>query len=151
MDNFLQKFGFKSRTLTLMLHSTDFSTGRTALYSKTLKAISEKPFLGYGLAGDRVILGGTYPHNFFLEVIAQFGVIFGFLFSVLIIVLCIVGFFANKPVVRDLTAIFFSIGFIHLLLSGSYLTSANFWLLIAIGFDSICLHKRKQVSDNICS
>lgn len=142
LDLVLKNMGFGSRTLRIFLSSSaDFSSGRINIYSFIVECIKERPLLGYGLAGDRVLLGGTYPHNFFLEVLVQFGVIIGGLIIILFIYFCIKGMFNNKDEAEtDLALLFFGIGFIQLLVSGSYLTSGNFWL-----FMSICMNSTNTI------
>ena len=56
-----------------------------------------------------------------------------------IIVLVILLILCFKPIIssvdrvdRDLALIFFALGLVPLLMSGSYLTSGNFWIFMAI-------------------
>lgn len=149
LDLILRNMGFSSRTLSIFLSdSVDFSSGRINIYSFIIGCIKERPFLGYGLAGDRVLLGGTYPHNIFLEILVQFGIIIGSLIIVLIIYLCIKAMFNNKDKVEtDLALLFFGIGFVQLLVSGSYLTSGNFWLFMSICINSTNAIKYKSYND----
>ncbi|MSS44169.1 O-antigen ligase family protein [Anaerosalibacter bizertensis] len=146
----LENMGFRSRTLRIFLsNSVDFSSGRINIYSFIVECIKERPLLGYGLAGDRVLLGGTYPHNFFLEVLVQFGVIIGGLIIILFIYFYINGIFNNKDEVEtDLALLFFGIGFVQLLVSGSYLTSGNFWLFMSICINSTNTIKHKFYNDS---
>lgn len=66
INNILLKFNIKSRTLELFMQDIFYLSGRGNLYSKLLKSISKKPFLGVGLFGDRRVIG-KYAHNIFFE------------------------------------------------------------------------------------
>lgn len=146
LEKKLIEFNISSRTLRMIIHGTgDFTTGRSSIYDATILNILEKPFLGYGIAGDRVFLSGTYPHNIFLELLAQFGIIVGSIIAVIFLTYSLKGIFFNKNhIEKHLAVMFFGIGFIQLLFSGSYLTSSNFWLFIAICTSSVHFKKTKS-------
>lgn len=126
--------GLSSRSLRILLAGSeiDFLTGRGSIYGTTLTKISNQPFFGYGIAGDRVFLNGTYPHNIFLELLVHFGVIIGGLLIISLLILslnCI--FFEKDSTIRNIGIIFFSVGFVGLVFSGSYLEKSNFWIFLS--------------------
>lgn len=129
--NILSNHGIKSRAISLFLDpSADFSSGRDILYYYTLNYINKRPILGYGILGDRKVLH-AYPHNIFLELLMQYGIIIGSL--ILITLLGLIFYrFLKKSNNKEKYFFAFSLGFITLLVSGSYLTSYNFWLFLAI-------------------
>jgi len=135
----LIKHGVQSRTIYLLLSDNiDFSTGRSEIFSNTINNIFLNPILGYGVGGDRLFLNGTYPHNIFLEIIAQFGIILGGILSLILITYWVNGIFLNKSTTNQhLAMIFAGVGLISLFFSGSYLTSSNFWLFMAICISSV--------------
>jgi O-antigen ligase len=145
IDMFLRDYGISSRTMYLLMNNNaDFSSGRLDIYKLTIEEILKKPILGYGLAGDRIFLNGTYPHNIFLEVLAQFGVVFGSLILIIFVFYWFIGMVLNKnKTERDLAIMFFGIGVVQLFVSGSYITSANFWLFMSICINSIHFRKNK--------
>jgi O-antigen ligase len=145
LNNLLIKYGVQSRTIYLLLSDNiDFSTGRSEIFSDTINNIFLNPVLGYGIGGDRVFLNGTYPHNIFLEIIAQFGIVLGGIFSLVLIMYWFIGIFLNKNTIdQHLAIIFAGLGLISLFFSGSYLTSSNFWLFMAICISSIHFTKHK--------
>jgi O-antigen ligase len=148
LQNTLYKYGINSRTLNLLLSDNiDFLTGRKEIFANTISHIIQKPIIGYGIAGDRVFLSGTYPHNIFLEIIAQFGVIMGGILIVTFLVYWTNGLFFNKnKTERHLGIIFAGLGLISLFFSGSYLTSSNYWLFMAICVSSV--HFGKSINDS---
>lgn len=128
--------GLPSRAVFLLLRSSaegvDFLTGRAQIWSVAMNSIYERPIWGYGIAGDRVFLYGTYPHNLFLEVLVQFGVILGLLIITAFIAVVLLGWIKASPTEREFIAVFIGLGLVPLMVSGSFWVSANFWLLIAI-------------------
>lgn len=150
VNMFLIKFGISSRTMILLSGgNADFSTGRSYIYKLVIQKILEKPVLGYGLAGDRIFLYGSYPHNIFLEVLVQFGIIFGSSILTIFIFYWIKGIALNKnKEEQDLAIMFFGIGLVQLFISGSYIEASNFWLFMAICFNSV--HFKKQETEKVC-
>lgn len=75
----LLKIGIRSRTLSLFLRDGIHLSGRDRIYKNIISEIMENPILGIGLAGDRRILYGNnaYVHNIFIELIGNFGLLFG--------------------------------------------------------------------------
>lgn len=146
LNDLLVKNDVRSRTIYLLLSDTvDFSTGRSEIFSDTIDNIFLNPIFGHGIGGDRVFLNGTHPHNIFLEIIAQFGIILGGVFSLILISYWFIGVFLNKSTTNQHLAIIFSgLGLISLFFSGSYLTSSNFWLFMAICISSVHFSKNKS-------
>lgn len=83
---------------------------------------------GHGIFGDRYFLDGTYAHNIFLEVWLDFGIILGTLVLLFLIVFITKTFLRSND--KKLFLLFFSLGFMPLLVSGSYLISIMFSILI---------------------
>ena len=85
--NTLERFGVTSRTLSLLASEEGLIghlSNRDEVYETCLKQLNDNPVLGVGLFGDRLFLNGSTSHNFFLEVMLDFGYIIG---GVLILVL----------------------------------------------------------------
>ena len=134
LDNFLQQRNISSRTVRLLLHnSIEHDSGRDVLYEKALIA-SQNLFIGNGMAGDRVVLGGTYAHNLFLEIFLEYGFILGTIFTIVLIYnLVRTLFFKNKTIMYYLFfAIFFTTGFIKLQFSSSYTLEPTFYIMLAL-------------------
>lgn len=137
---FFLKLGINSRTLMLFLREDINLSGRDQLYKATINAISKKPILGHGLAGDRKILDGFYVHNIFLEIILNFGIIFGLLLGMVLIIIIIKVILSRNCKLYDMGIIWFSLGFIHLMITGSYLIDMKFWIFLGV-FINIIKHK----------
>lgn len=140
-----------SRTYILLSQGRLFSfSTRIPYYSNVLSAFKESPFSIHGFYADRVLLYNTmspeqtlnasvygmYVHNFFLEILYQFGI-----WAVIILVLLIVNSFkAFRYSIKSeissfilLYIIFLSYAAGQLLVSSSYLSSPSF--AIFIGFN----------------
>ena len=124
--------GVRSRTLLLFLQDGVHLSGRDIIYRGVMAEIIESPWLGIGIAGDRRVLSGGYTHNFFIELIGNFGFILGILVSVGIIILIIKALIIKDRDKYNLIIIWMSLGFVHLMVSGSYLTDINFWIFLGL-------------------
>lgn len=129
---FFGRLGFQSRTLN-MFATGDFSSssGRDEIYNKMINVMWDHPF-GIGIFGDRVYLNGLYCHNIFLEIALNFGLIVFLGILVYSIVKFVKVYKASNKVYRNILVLFLVVGFIPLLISGSYLTDYNLGLFIGI-------------------
>lgn len=86
----LEKAGISSRTVNKLLSGIEAvtdNTGRSVIWGNCRKAIAKRPWTGYGIGGERNLyllgsqyvsnLGGVYAHNFFYEILLDFGVVLG--------------------------------------------------------------------------
>lgn len=85
--NLLFQLGLSSRTLLLFLQDGVHLSGRDEIYTNVIQEILKSPVFGIGLAGDRRFLDGSYVHNFFIEILGNFGLIIGSLLSILLILI----------------------------------------------------------------
>lgn len=108
------------------------SSGRDALYSQIIEAIKKRPILGYGLMGDRPIVG-FYVHNLFLEVWCHYGVILGSAIIIAIICIPVAALIkVRKSDVFNFVLMLMCMVFIKLLFTGSYLYEPYLFFLIGV-------------------
>lgn len=127
--------------------------GRNSLKSKSMALIWDHPF-GMGLGQERVALSdnhkeavGNYPHNFFLEIFIQYGWILGFSIIISMLYFMFISFFKNKNVTtKNIWLMFFFIGFLPLMFSGSYINWPLYWLFLGLTVNII--HENKLVRKN---
>lgn len=130
-------FGIKSRTIALFLKEGPIHlSGRDILFQSVWEAFMENPLLGIGLAGDRLILNGAYVHNFFVELLVHYGILFGGFIILVLGYFIIRAFVIINNLNYRLFLIFFSIGFVPLMVSSSYLTDLKFWIFLGIVFNN---------------
>lgn len=130
--NFLLRFGINSRSLILFTRENVYLSGRDRIYENVLSEILGNPILGIGIAGDTRIIGNSYVHNFFIEVVGNFGVVFGVILSIALIILIVKSLISKNYNRYNLTIIWVSLGFVHLMVSSSYLTDLKFWILLGL-------------------
>lgn len=130
--SFLQGFGINSRTLILLLRENIYLSGRDQIYEMVIEEIINHPFLGIGLAGDTRIIGSSYVHNFFIEAIGNFGVVLGSFIGVGIIIIIINSLLAKDTFKYNLTIVWLCLGFVHLMVSSSYLIDMKFWIFLGL-------------------
>lgn len=131
----LESYGLYSRALELyMAGELDSDNGRDVIKEQIMRGIHQNPY-GWGLFGDRVITHGeNYAHNFFREILAEFGLYIGPLVLIFFFYLILTGFFKVKAGDKDMYVLFFCACFIPMLVSSSYLTDTNFAILIGVMF-----------------
>lgn len=131
IQGLLFQLGFSSRTIWMFLGQSEQLGSRALLYREVAAATIDHPFVGIGIAGDRYVLGG-YVHNIFLEVLANYGVPIGMMIVLGLISLQVRWFFCKDAQKYEIFSLWVSIGFLPLLVSGSYLESMYFWIFIGL-------------------
>ena len=131
--NVLLHHGIYSRTLYLLSDNRGFYlSGRFPIYQGIIAEIMNNPFLGIGLGGDRRITNGTYAHNLFIELICNFGFIIGGIFIISILYLILYSLQYKNNTKYTLSLLWIALGFIPLMVSGSYLISISFAIFLGI-------------------
>lgn len=144
MGNILQflntlflKFGIQSRSIALFLSEGVYLSGRDKIYALITNKIMANPFWGLGLAGDRAVLEGTYAHNFLIEVVSNYGIIFGVLILAIILYFTVKSLATKSTDEYNMIIIWISLGFVHLMVSSSYLIDLKFWIFSGIVINSL--------------
>lgn len=134
-----------ARTLVLLMNSTtlvQFLTGRDELYKYTIELIDKNMLLGLGVFSGNVFLGqklgydtyaeGVYPHNIILDLWLQFGIIFGTVLLIFIIVFVTRNVNRMKKIDKNAAAmlLIFVARNISLLVTSSYVIEPSFWFMI---------------------
>ena len=151
--DFFEDIGFSTRVFDMFLQGAFVeSEGRELLYSKIIDAIKENPIIGYGLMGDRPIIG-FYVHNLFLEVLCHFGVALGSIILLLIVgIPCRALSKCRKTDAFVFILMLMCIVFVKLMFSGSYLDEPYLFFLIGV---SISVNRRiesvEKQSNNNCA
>lgn len=113
-------------------------SGRWQIYKYAVELAQTNWLTGAGIFSDRILLqeiGKTYPHNMFLEFLIHFGYPVTFAISCwFVIKSSIVLFFKKIPFDKKtiFTSLFFSMGFLILMFSSSYLIQPHFFALIGL-------------------
>lgn len=124
-------------TLYRIQENTDFTSGRIDIYKQAIQVIFDNPF-GIGLFGYlKKIDGATigyYPHNIFIEIALNWGIII-FLIFILFSLYFFYRFLKIKDKrYRNFIWIFCLLN-MNLLVSNSYMKYQFFWLFLAISLN----------------
>lgn len=137
LSNIIKKIGNSDSYLILQYQNNSFfqSAERIRIYKTAFSYLSKSitSILPKGLFFDRVILGGVYAHNYFLELLIDFGTVIG---SVLSIKSMIFLWKTYRCSIRsDITSLYLVILFsclLRYLLSGSFFTEPLFYLGVGL-------------------
>lgn len=129
-----ESLGLSTRVFDKIM-SGDFavSDARVNLKDRVQHYLLAYPLVGLGIYGDRFVSGGQYAHNLFLEIYGQFGILMGTIITVALVAVSYRGI-RNAFKSKDKNAqmiILLLLGYcFKLLVSGSYLREAFFWLML---------------------
>ena len=127
--------------LFLLSESGDISNGRDILYKNAIEYIKQRPLLGYGI-GYYEKFNQIYPHQLFLELLCEFGII-GMVLIIFPIIrrgYLIVSKSLNE--INPLIVIYLSTLFISLMVSNSFWLVPNFWFIY---FYKPAMHKLSTI------
>lgn len=148
LENFANNIGMSIRIFDKLANGDFFkSSGRNEIQDTLLKAISQKPFGGYGIGGDHTI-AGSYAHNIIIEFWVSFGVVLG---TALLLWLMFIILNAFKKTLyeneKGLILVLVCACFMKLFLSGTYLDETYFFFMIGICMGVIRRYKRAKYHD----
>lgn len=146
---FFKSIGLPSDFLYRFINGTISNTNREWIYDTLINQLRTSNWFGRGLWGDRRILFDafnqpTYAHNFILEMLIQFGYIFGGTLILSLFYSIITNFIKRKHL-KVFIILFFSLIIPKLLFSSTYLIEPYFFALIGILFSmSHVKNKRRR-------
>lgn len=146
-SKFLANFGMKNlRILDYAKGEMLFdSSGRDEYINLLVDAIKARPFVGYGIGGDRGILAeGSYAHNIIIECLISLGVIGGTIFITWLLIISIKVLTSENIAIRKLGIGLFCGVVVKLMLSSSLILSKEFFLFLGMCIAS----KRLNASEN---
>jgi hypothetical protein len=125
-------FNISSRTLNLMIEGNIAQdSNRFNLYKHIWEHLLYQPIYGYGIFGDRILLGAkSYCHNIALEILYDFGLLVGPILIFLLLFEVIRTFINSSNDDRNLFIILTFYCLVPLLVSSSYLAESKFGLFI---------------------
>lgn len=142
---FFAQNGYYSRTIESFFNGSILqSSGRTAIQDKSFDMIMQKPIVGWGVGGEVQLLD-TYPHNIFIELLLNFGILLGGLACVWVVISVLQIFILKSGSIRDLVFIYLCAGFIPLLLSSTYLKQYEVFIFTFLSFQAFSrvVHTKK--------
>lgn len=132
-----------SRIFTKLSGGELFASGREDIYSAALQIIDKHPLTGVGIGTDRIEIArfigesnvvGSYSHNFFLDMLVQYGIIAGVLLSIGFVILTVRYYHFSKKSKAGISVfwVMITICFGPLLFSSSYFTYPLFFAMLAM-------------------
>lgn len=150
VSELMRKAGLSSRMIKMLMAGTaSDDNGRIRIWTRAVQMIEENPW-GYGAMGSRPgifeIIHVGHPHNVFLEILIDFGVIAGagIILGGLVTLFRILKM-ENIGEWKGLTLIYIGVSS-QLLLSGTYWHRSGIWALLAIGI-SVFQFRKKEKSE----
>jgi hypothetical protein len=127
----LPSLGMSSRITTMyMEHSLQETTGRDLIAKDLWGKISHDIWQGYGLGGDRVLVG-YWSHNLVLEVFVTFGIVLGSIIIVWLLVLIIRSFIKEKQSVNaKFLLLLICCSIVKLMISSSFIQEPMLYFLL---------------------
>ena len=110
------------------------TSGRDHVYRDAIELIKQSPIIGYGIFGFFKVYG-SYPHNFFLEILLQGGILL--LFAILIIIISLIKkiiYMIKYNEELRIILIIFLYPIVMLMFSGTYTSDSIFWFSISFIF-----------------
>ncbi len=143
----MDKLDVSSRTITMLLEGDIADdNGRDAIWGAAIEMIRDKP-LGYGALGTRHVIYYVHDvghcHEILLEMLVDFGVIFGTVLILFLIINALRILFAKKYAAWSGVFLIFFSRACQLFLSGTYWHVTSFWACIGIGICA-CLGSKKK-------
>ena len=128
------RYGFQGSFLRRIGTGNIFSSkSRIVLYKETIRVIERNPLFGGGMMSDRAANNGVYVHDLFLEIWSHYGLLVGSVFIVTLLFLVIIMFRSKENQLKYLfISIFFSTGFVRLLLSSRYLIVPGVYVMLGL-------------------
>ena len=138
-----EKIGFSTRIFNFIIEGDiTASKGRESLAKQAVEAIIENPMWGYGITADRAMFG-IYPHNMFLEILCQYGIVFGSLLIITMLVITVIALLKSRKNTRSFTfgLMLVSIVFVKLMISSTYTIEPL--LFFMMGYFVLILRKKR--------
>ena len=138
LDDFLGGFGYSSRLISKLLGTS--SDGDLFIYSDRERIqqifIENLDFFGHGILSDRLLAEGGYPHNIILEILYQFGYLYGFSLMLILLVFLVRSHYAARKSGESFLVFSWLVLLcticVKLMFSASYLTDRTFWMFLGL-------------------
>ncbi len=121
------------------------TSNRDLVYAETINLILKDPIFGVGIFGYLIKTDGGYPHNFFLEILLQGGILFLIMWSIFFLFFLIKLVKLIKEEKHKYLLATFIYSFVLLMFSGTYLLEPFFWFNLSYVLVSTSKLNRKKL------
>ena len=130
----IEKLGYRAKIFTWFVDGKLFNlNGRDSIEAEAMQLIEKNPIFGYGIFGERNIIG-SYVHNLFFEITLDFGIVFGGFLIITIFCIFLFDFLKAEKNKRNVFIILISAYIVKLFMSGSFWTEFAFFMVLSISF-----------------
>lgn len=137
------KTGITSRSFSLFTsNKLTANEGTEIIWRKIFPHLDDSIFVGNGLGYDRLLTGGNYAHNMFIEIIISFGYLCGGILCVFLIYSVVKIFKSNDEMIIGCFLVIALPGYIILQLSDSIFNVASMYITFLLYFN---VKKKKKV------
>lgn len=141
-----ESLGLQSRFIYKLLNGSILDgTGRDNLWNASIEMIQQRPITGHGAMGARPVISKIhnvgYPHQLFLELLIEYGVIFGGAICLILIIGSIRLFFLKGIGEWKFVFLIFFANASELMLSYTYWHKQALWAALAAGICAYHYHK----------
>lgn len=139
-----------SRTINLLTESTISTSGRDVIHAELITALNERPFIGFGVLGDEVVLNdiSQSAHGLYLSILSNYGYIIG---GLILIVLLYWNFraykYANKKG-KEILLIYMCLVWPRGFTGGDIWSSDVFWWLLGLVLSMISYNYKECIEEN---
>lgn len=160
LDNLLLSYDIEIAALTKTMNTIERNgilgilNGRDLVYERGYELFEQSPIFGHGIGVYADIYNGDYPHNLFLQLLVEGGMIFAFPFIILFVVMI---WYLIKPwtkrdeiyEIRLYILFLFTICIPRLMFSSYFWREGAFWLLTFVIFSVVANHKERARSTHL--
>lgn len=133
-DKALASVGIKNLRILDYIYSNAIadSSGREEIYGVVWQKTLERPFIGYGIGGDRNLITNAYAHNIIFEILCHFGLILGFIILAALVYWFFGGILCKNRDLAAISTVMFSAVVVKLMFSSSYIYSTELFLFLGL-------------------
>lgn len=138
ISGILAKFGITQLRLLEYSNSGMLldSSGRDGFAEIVMNGIWKQPIIGYGIGGDRILLGGRYCHNFILELFVSFGIIVGLAILGIVVIMGWKMVISKDDYIKSIGIALICSSVLKLMFSSSFIFSKELFIFIGLAINA---------------
>lgn len=149
IGNLFSTLNISSRTIELLTESTISTSGRDVIHAELITALNERPFIGFGVLGDEIVLNdiSQSAHGLYLSILSNYGYIIG---GLILIVLIYWNFSAYKYAntkEKEILLIYMCLVWPRGFTGGDIWSSDVFWWLLGLVLSMISYNYKECIEE----
>jgi len=123
--------------MIILYDNNNILNNRSNEFIAASSTIFDSIFIGHGISSFRYFTGYVYPHNIFLQLLFDGGIVLFLIFIVPLILSVAKLFLKSSKDDYSFALYFFSVAFVHALVSGNIWANEKLWLLYSYSLISL--------------